>query len=173
MVSSKRKSVIVVSADEIMKHAPTEPLCCRATGSDKHDAADAVRVLQSMVSYGRIDALLCLIGLLAYLPQDNWDVRGEVVEALGGSPSEQTRSLLFGELRRVQPTNTTRRYLDRVIKTISRFPQELIHEEAERFKNDTSVSRTYRQKLAEALEAREGKTRRARDCSGLFDDDPL
>jgi hypothetical protein len=60
--------------------------------------------------------------------------------------------LLFGELKRVKSSNTTRRYLGAVIKVLSSMPSELIEEGFETLAEDRSFSPKMRDKFRAVLE---------------------
>ncbi len=62
--------------------------------------------------------------------------------------------LLFGELKRVTSSNTTRRYLGEVIKVLSSMPLELIKEGFETLAKDRSFSPKMRDKFRAVLENR-------------------
>ena len=58
------------------------------------------------------------MGLLSAAPED-WEWRTAIVEALHGFDMEGCARQLFGELRAVKGSNTTRRYRDAVLKTLA------------------------------------------------------
>ena len=62
--------------------------------------------------------------------------------------------LLFGELKRVKSSNTTRRYLGEVIKVLSSMPSELTEEGFEALAEDKSFSPKMRDKFRAVLENR-------------------
>jgi hypothetical protein len=72
------------------------------------------KLLATMVSHGRAEAGVFLLGLLRYF-EDELGILGVVVESLGEFQDTRCAAALFGELRRVPSSNTTRRYLDTVI----------------------------------------------------------
>jgi len=56
-------------------------------------------------------------------------------------------SLLLAELGRVKSTNSTRRYLDRILEVLSSFPAELVTEKLEALASDQRFSPRMRAKL--------------------------
>src|SRR5271167_3979631 len=74
----------------------------------------ACLLLGSMAGAGRLEAGLYLIGLLGWYASDLQ--RLEVIaEQLGHFPHESSAKALLAEILRVRSSNTTRRYLDRVL----------------------------------------------------------
>jgi hypothetical protein len=67
---------------------------------------------------------------------------------------ESCADLLFGELKRVKSSNTTRRYLTTVIEILSLMPSELIKEDFEKLSEDRSFSPKMRDKFQAVLEKR-------------------
>jgi hypothetical protein len=63
--------------------------------------------------------------------------------------------LLFGELRRVRSSNTTRRYLTTVIKVLADMPSELIEAGFESLAEDKSFSQKMRDKFKAVLRREE------------------
>src|SRR5271157_398824 len=92
-----------------------------------------------------------LLGLLVNC-DDNWEKRIKIVEALKGIDTKPCADLLFGELKRVKSSNTTRRYLGAVIKVLSSMPPELIEEGFETLADDRSFSPKMRDKFRRVLE---------------------
>jgi hypothetical protein len=90
--------------------------------------------------------------------EDHWEKRINIVEALKGIHTRPCADLLFGELKRVKSSNTTRRYLGAIIKLLSTMPSELVEEGFEALAEDKSFSYMMRDKFRAALE------------QGLFDD---
>ena len=84
-------------------------------------------MLGSMYGHGRTEAGVFLLGLLVNC-DDNWEKRITIVEAMKFIHTKPCADLLFGELKRVKSSNTTRRYLAAVIKVLSSMPSELIEE---------------------------------------------
>ena len=103
-------------------------------------------MLSSMYGHGRTEAGVFLMGVLVNC-EDNWEKRIRIVEAMTGIHTKPCADLLFGELKRVKSSNTTRRYLGAVIKVLSSMPSELIEEGFETLAEDRSFSPKMRDKF--------------------------
>jgi hypothetical protein len=115
------------------------------------DFRHGCRFLGSMASHGRIDAGIFLLGLLRYF-EDDLTVMTTVVESLGDFQDGRCAGALFGELRRVQSSNRTRKYLDTVIRTLTRLPAALVQAGFQDLAEDSSFSYRMRAKFAAAAE---------------------
>jgi hypothetical protein len=105
--------------------------------------------LRLMYGSGRKEAGVFLMGLLA-ASDENWDRRLTIVEALRDVQTDACAHLLFAELRRVKSSNTTRRYLDGVIRSLVAMPAELVEEEFIALAEDRSFSHKMRSKFKAA-----------------------
>ena len=105
-----------------------------------------MNMLRSMHSHGRQEAGVFLLGLLVAC-DDNLERRSLIVEALRGVNTKACADLLFGELRRVKSSNTTRRYLATVIRVLASMPSELIQDGFTALANDRSFSQKMRAKF--------------------------
>ena len=112
-----------------------------------------VEHLRSMYGHGRTEAGVFLLGLLVNC-EDNWERRIRIVEAMKGIDTKPCADLLFGELKRVKSSNTTRRYLGTVIKVLADMPSELIEEGFRTLAEDKSFSPKMRDKFRAVLEKR-------------------
>jgi hypothetical protein len=111
------------SGELLLEKLPLDSTLARAISSDNSERRDAVRLLGAMHHYGRVEAGIYLMGLLANAP-DDWEWRMAIVEALHGFDTEGCARLLFSELRTVKGSHTTRRYRDAVLKTLAALPAE-------------------------------------------------
>ncbi|MDO8690121.1 MAG: hypothetical protein Q7R39_08970 [Dehalococcoidia bacterium] len=111
---------------------------------------DGLSTLRSMHSRGRQEAGVFLLGLLVSSDHD-WQKKTEIAEALWGYRTRACADLLLGEIKRVKNSNTTRRYLDSVIKTLAYMPQDLVRPGLLALIADTTLSRRTREKLDDAL----------------------
>ena len=112
--------------------------------------------LGSMVSHGRADAGVFLLGLLRYYEHDLGRLE-VIVEALRAFRNERCATALFHELRRVKGSNATRRYLDHVITTLTRFPVHMVEDGFRVLAADPSFSHRMRVKFARAIESMESE----------------
>jgi hypothetical protein len=130
-----------------MAKIPLEYNYKTALGPDREEALNSLRVIAAATSHGRPEASVFLMGFLVNLPLDNWEMRIETVEALRDSETERCAALLFSELRRVKSSNTTRRYINTIIKVLARFPARLTRGEFDALADDRSFSPKLRQKF--------------------------
>jgi hypothetical protein len=103
-------------------------------------------LLGSMASAGRLEAGLYLIGLLACYASDLQKLE-VIAEQLGHFPHESSANALLAEIRRVRSSNTTRRYLGRVLQSLSVLPRHLVKSGLEVLAEDTSFSSKMRAKF--------------------------
>ena len=109
------------------------------------------RFLGSMVSRGRVDAGIFLLGLLRYYEED-LSAMTMVVESLAEFQDPRCAAALFGELHRVPSSNKTRRYLDIVIKSLTRLPADMVQERFRALSRETAFSYKMRAKFRDAAE---------------------
>jgi hypothetical protein len=114
-----------------MTKVPLEHNFKTAVGSDPKQARNSNLVLGCASSYRRLEAAVFLMGLLAFLREDDLETRIVVVENLGTTHSECCARVLFSELRRVKSSNATRRYVNAIIRVLERFPTALVQSEFE------------------------------------------
>jgi len=108
-------------------------------------------LLGSMANAGRLEAGLYLIGLLSCYASDLQ--RLEVIaEQLGHFSHESSANALLAEIRRVRSSNTTRRYLDRVLRSLAVLPLPLVESGLEALAADTSFSPKMRAKFRNCCE---------------------
>ncbi len=111
----------------------------------------ACTLLGSMAGAGRLEAGLYLIGLLGCYASDLQ--RLEVIaEQLGHFPHESSANALLAEIRRVRSSNTTRRYLDRLLRSLADLPLHLVKSGLEILAEDTSFSSNMRAKFRNCCE---------------------
>ncbi len=128
---------------------PIEDILRQAMENDAGTFLSGLRMLGMMHRAGRKEAGVFLLGLLV-ASDDGWDRRSVIVEALRDVQTEACARLLFAELRLVKSSNTTRRYLDAVIKTLLAMPAELVRERFYSLAGDDSFSYRMRSKFRAA-----------------------
>ena len=128
--------------DSVLKHAISEK---------GQDFRSGCRLLASMYTSGRFEASIFLFGLLIHNGNDIVR-KEEIVEALGYIKTKAAADLLFRELRLTVSSNTTRIYINRVLKSLNRFPLELIEDGFEDLMNDRKWSYRMKKKFKEILE---------------------
>jgi hypothetical protein len=113
-------------------------------------------LLGSMAAHGRVEAGTFLVGLLEYYAADLERLEA-VVEQLSYFHHESSVRALLRELRRVKSSNTTRRYLNRVLRSLSRYPHRLSGEGLEELASDSAFSPKMRAKFRAVLYGDERK----------------
>ncbi|MEK6631383.1 MAG: hypothetical protein AABY89_11685 [Acidobacteriota bacterium] len=130
---------------------PIDSTLRQCVSSNFNEFRSGCRFLNTMVDHGRVEAGVFLLGLLRYF-EDDLNVLGVVVESLVAFQNAPCAAALFAELRRVRSSNTTRRYLDSVIKTLARFPTDVVRESFWRLAGDSAFSPKMRAKFKAAAE---------------------
>jgi hypothetical protein len=129
---------------------PIDGVLKQALSDDDEPFRSGLNMLSSMYGHGRAEAGVFLLGLLVDC-EDNWEKRIKIVEAMKRVHTKPCVDLLFGELRRVKSSNTTRRYLGTVIEALSLMPPELVQAGFEALADDKSFSPKMRDKFREAI----------------------
>jgi hypothetical protein len=132
---------------------PIDGVLKQALSDDDQEFRTGLNVLRSMYGHGRTEAGVFLMGVLVNC-EDNWEKRIGIVEAMTGINTKACADLLFGELKRVKSSNTTRRYLGTVIKVLSSMPAELVEEGFEILAEDGSFTPKMRDKFRAVFEKR-------------------
>jgi len=130
---------------------PIEGLLQQALDRDDGNFRTACTMLQSLCSHGRSEAGVYLLGLLCFY-QGDLERLAVIVESLAAFRAPQSAAALFGELRRVKSDNSTRGYLAVVLRTLLRFPPELVEDGLSVLAEDRSFSIKMRQKFRVAAE---------------------
>lgn len=132
---------------DVMKF-PIDGLLRQAVSGSEEDFHTAVTMLMSMLSHGRKEAGVFLLGLLAS-SGDDWARRTQIVEALAFLRTKACADFLLGELKRVKSNNTTRRYLAAVLQALARMPLEFVEARLLDLAADRSFSPRMRAKFEE------------------------
>ena len=129
---------------------PIDSVLKQALSEDDNQFRSGLNLLRSMHGHGRQEAGVFLLGLLVNC-EDQWERRIQIVEAMQGINTKPCADLLFGELKRVKSSNTTRRYLAAVIKVLAAMPTELIAAGFESLAQDKTFSQKMRDKFKAVL----------------------
>lgn len=131
------------------RKVPIDDLLRRSLSEDFSEMSSACGVLGAMEVNGRTEAGVYLVGLFHYV-RDDLERLSEVVKVL--PKNRQTAQLLFEEFYRVKSSNTTRRYLNTVLKSLAEFPPSLVEDGFERLCHDKTFSVRMRAKFEYYLE---------------------
>ena len=132
---------------------PIDNVLRQAVSDDDEQFRSGLATLSIMSSQGRKEAGVFLLGLLVTCG-DVWEKRIAIVEALRRFETKPCVDFLFGELRRVKSSNTTRRYLTTVIEVLARMRSELVLEGFASLADDRSFSPKMRAKFESVVEYR-------------------
>lgn len=125
---------------------PMEGLLPQALDSDFDSFRTACTMLSAICRAGRAEAGVYLLGLLRlyHVDLERLEV---VVEYLSAFPTPECAEALFAEIRRVKSSNSTRRYIASVLRTLSRFPAPLVQQGFQALADDNSFSSKMRQRF--------------------------
>lgn len=130
---------------------PIDGILKQAVDPDFERFRSACVLFGSMARGGRLEAGLYLIGLLGYYVSDLH--RLEVIaEQLVHFRHQSSANALFAEVRRVKSSNTTRRYLDRVLRSLAALPADFVNSGLSALAEDISFSPKMRAKFWNAHE---------------------
>ena len=129
---------------------PIDSVLKQALSDDDQEFRSGLTMLDSMYAHGRTEAGVFLMGLLVNC-DDNWERRIKIVESMRVIYTKPCADLLFGELRRVKSSNTTRRYLTTIIEVLADMPPELIEAGFEALAETSRSSQKMRDKFRAVL----------------------
>ena len=132
---------------------PIDSVLQQAVSEDENQFRSALLTLQSMYGHGRKEAGVFLLGLLVNYG-DDWGMRTAIVEALKGIQTQACADLLFRELKRVKCSNSTRRYLTRILTVLVSMPSELVLPGFRLLFSDKSFSPKLRERFTAMLHER-------------------
>ena len=134
-----------------LKKFPIDSTLRQSMGDNDRDFDSACRTLGSMYCAGREEAAVYLYGLLSFYKNDIYR-KERIVDSLGHVKTDECAQLLFAELNKTESSNTTRKYINAVLKSLSYFPLEQIEEGFERLLKDKKWSYRMKTKFREILE---------------------
>ena len=130
---------------------PIDSTLEQAIGGNEEDFRSSCRTLTSMFLAGRAEVIVFLYGLLVFYEEDIYR-KEAVVDALGHVKTRKTADMLFREMQNTDSSNTTRRYINTVLKNLTRFPPEYVREGFEALLNDRKWSYRMKKKFKDILE---------------------
>ena len=145
-----------------MKKLPIDGTLIQSVSDGDDDFSSACRVLSSMVSAGRTEAGVFLCGLLGFYA-DNAARKQEIVSALWHVKTRQAADLLFSELERTESSNSTRGYINEILKALKGFPLDLVKEGFEVLLSSGKWSCRMKRKFRDILDEIEYRNLRSTD----------
>jgi hypothetical protein len=100
---------------------------------------------------GRTEAGIFLLGLLKFCGND-MAKKAQVVDALKHVPSRQAADLLFEELELTESSNSSRGYINAILKTLQAFPRQIVEEGFQRLLSESRWSYKMKRRFQEILE---------------------
>jgi len=131
---------------------PIDPILTQTLNENKDEFWSPLSLLHSMHRRGRQEAGIYLLGLLVNWQDDDWERRRLIVEALQDFNTKGCANLLFSELKRVKGSNTTRKYINAILKVLASMPLELIKSGFEELIEDKNFTYRRRNQFEEILE---------------------
>lgn len=131
---------------------PIDSVLSQTLSLDNDKFRTGCTILGSMLNFDRPEAGVHLLGLLAYYAGDLKRLE-VIVEQLSQFHHEAAADALLAEFRRVRSSNTTRRYLNCVLRCLSHFPGRLVDAGLAELAADTSFSPKLRAKFREVNES--------------------
>lgn len=129
---------------------PIDGVLRQALSENAEDFRSGCSILKSMCGSGRIDAGIFLLGLQRRYPEDYARLT-IIADALESFQYPETVLALASELRRVQGSNSSRRYLRQVIDTLTQLPLEMTADAIQSLSTDPLVGTRIRQHLTDFL----------------------
>lgn len=125
----KELSVPWVTEDGFLDMAkfPIDSTLKQTLSKNDDDFISSCRTLTSMYVAGKFEAAIFLYGLLIQ-NNENIERKESIVEALGHVKTKESADLLFRELHQTISSNSTRNYINAILKSLKRFPLENISE---------------------------------------------
>ncbi len=130
---------------------PLDGTLKQALEGGEHSLWDAVSFLQLVHRAGRPEAGVFLMGLLAYSGND-WKQREMIVDKLSGFDTQGCADFLMAELRRVPGSNSTRGYLNAILKVLGSMPIKLTHSGLRDLVSDPRFSYKMRNKILDLVD---------------------
>lgn len=130
---------------------PIDSVLRQSLSNEEGDFRSACNMLASMYSAGRTEAAVFLYGLFI-LHRNDRTKKELIIEALGHVKTAETADLLFRELSQTESSNSTRAYIDTILKSLRYFPLHLVEDGFDGLLNDSRWSYRMKQKFREILD---------------------
>jgi hypothetical protein len=130
---------------------PIDSILKQSLSNKEDDFRSACCLLTSMCSAGRAEAAVFLYGLLI-LNQNDMAKKELVINALGTVRTAEAATLLFRELNQTESSNSTRRYIDLILRSLYHFPLKLVENGFSALIGDGKWSYRMKRKFEETLD---------------------
>ena len=130
---------------------PIDSILKQSLSKEERSFRSACNLLASMYSAGRTEAAVLLYGLFI-LNQNDMARKELIIEAIKHINTPEAASLLFTELNQIESSNSTRVYIDTILKSLSYFPVDLVEDGFESLLNDARWSYKMKRKFREILD---------------------
>jgi len=133
-----------------LKELPMEVALHNIIDGTDGDLRDRCGALLAMYRVGKKEVPIFLYGLMAYNYR-NIARKEIIVQALENLETKEWANILFNELRYIESNNSTRSYIDAIVKSISKFPLDMIRKDMETLLNDKKWSYKMKKKFEDIL----------------------
>lgn len=130
---------------------PIDSTLKQSLSKDEEKFRHACLMLASMYSAGKTEAAVFLYGLLI-LYRNDISRKESIVNALGHVRTAETADLLFRELSETESSNSIRGYINAILKSLTRFPLNLIEDGFNGLLDDNRWSYRMKRKFREILD---------------------
>ena len=129
---------------------PIDSVLRRSVLEGDKEFRGACSVLRAVYQAGRMEAGIYLYGLFIH-NRENMARKELLVSALSDVPTKESASILFKELNDVESNNTTRSYINLILKCLSGYPIDLTIGGFEALLNDRKWSYKIKKKFEEII----------------------
>jgi len=130
---------------------PIDSTLRQSLSKDEDKFRSACNMLASMYSAGRAEAAVFLYGLFT-LHRNDRTRKEPIINALGHLKTAEAADLLFRELNETESSNSTRAYIDTILKNLCYFPLPLVEDGFDSLLKDSRWSYRMKHKFREILD---------------------
>lgn len=130
---------------------PIDSILKQSLSGEERSFRSACTLLASMYSAGRTEAAVYLYGLFI-LHRNDRGKKELIIEAFGQVKTPEAASLLFSELNQTESSNSTRGYIDVILKSLHYFPLDLVEDGFDALIEDNRWSYRMKRKFTEILD---------------------
>ena len=130
---------------------PIDSVLKQALSLEDQTFASACQTLASMYTSGRAEAGIFLLGLLIH-NADDIVRKAAIVDALSNVETKETADLLFRELELTVSSNSTRKYINGILKALKFFPVDFVAKGFEGLLGDDKWSYRMKTKFKEIIQ---------------------